>query len=384
MSKDGYLTPEEKAPPLSSRVLRLHLQPAARLTWVGAGWAAMCGIIAAGVSILDFDMGVRALLTLVLADPVLGSVWNSFFGVRDFALTAELDEKYSRDGPVMDGGDSLDPCAVKTPSLPTAQTSDEHEPATEAPALEREPSAPGLSTDAGLDGDKPEARDQLETDLLSSAQALPDQSRQWWTALTVTHRQQIVNVCLLYGLSLLIALALGRGVAVVVGLGLVLPLIAWFALGEYPLRDGWTRAVLEIGLSWAVGVAAFTALPVTSLDGISGVALSTLRWASEHLAALGIGLFFVIAYYGKLSLNRWCCSTRQQALLNLPQIVVVLLLAVWHQPILAGTAAILVLAQVLFQPYLRQNRARWYLRSTQWMFMGVMLVAAIGLATHSL
>jgi hypothetical protein len=190
----------------------------------------------------------------------------------------------------------------------------------------------------------------------------------------------IAEAGLLYGLALLLGSALGPGVAVVVALGLLFPLVVWFALGGYPLRDGWTRAMLEIGLSWTIGLAAFAGLPESDPAGLAGLTLSAVAWAGEHATALAVGLLFVVAYYGKLTLDQPLRRITRRALVTLPQVVAVALLVAWHQPILTGAAAILVLAQMLFQPYLDRHHIRWYLRTTQWLFMGVMLLTAVGVA----
>ena len=289
MSEEEHPTREESIPPLPGRAFHLRLQPAARLTWVGAGWAAICGAIAAGPLHLSADTAVRVLLILVLVDPVLGAVWTTLSRIQE-------------------------------------------------------------------------------------------PSRRGWAGPDDPAIASVAEAGLLVGLALLLGLALGPGVAVVVALGLLFPLVVWFALGGYPLRDGWTRAVLEIGLPWTIGLAAFAGLPASDPGGLAGLTLSAVAWAGEHAAALAIGLLFVVAYYGKLTLDQPLRRITRRALVTLPQVVVVALLVVWHRPVLAAAVAILVLAQMLFQPYLDRHHIRWYLRTTQWLFMGVMLLTAVGVA----
>lgn len=294
MGKGESPTHTETIPPLLGRALLLQLRPASRLTWVGAGWAAVCGSVAAGALDISLHTLVQLGLMVVLVDPVLGAVWTALPGLGK-------------------------------------------------PSLVRQ-----------SDGDHPH--------------------------LTTTYRRQLTEIGVLYALALLLGVTLGPGVAVVVAVGLFLPLVVWFAAGGYPLRDGWTRAVLEIGVPWTIGLAAFASLPEVNLGGLSGLALSAVYWTGEHALALLVGLLFVVAYYGQLTLDQPLVFVRRQAVVTLPQLAAIVLLVAWHEPILAGAVAILVLAQMLFQPYLGRHRIRWYLRTTQWMFLGAMLLTAIGVA----
>ena len=291
MGKGESPTHTETIPPLLGRVFRLQLRPASRLTWVGAGWAAVCGSVAAGA--LDFSLHTLAQLGLmvVLVDPVLGAVWTALPGLGKPSLARQSD-----------GGE----------------------------------------------------------------------------AHVALYRRQLTEIGVLYALALLLGVVLGPGVAVVVAVGLLLPLVVWFAAGGYPLRDGWTRAVLEIGVPWTIGLAAFASLPELNLGGPSGLALSAVYWTGEHAPALLVGLLFVVAYYGQLTLDQPLVFVRRRAVVTLPQLAAVVLLAAWREPILAGAVALLVLAQMLFQPYLSRHHMRWYLRTTQWMFLGVMLLTAVG------
>lgn len=340
---------ENPVPPLLERALQLRLQSATRLTWVGAGWAALCGIIAAGTLHLNVDTIARALLTLLLVDAVLGSAWTALFRIRDPSGHKPPNTDGRPITPVTEDQVSLAPRVIKT---------------------------------FHLEGDEDFRLKSTSTPFWASIVAGPNVRRPtWWPSwLASVNRRRYLEVGLLFGLGLLLGLALGRGVAVIVALSLLFPLVTWFAFGGHSLYDSRTRAIMEIGLPWSIGVAAFASFPATELDGLPGLALAMISWAGEYVTALAVGLLFVVAYYGQLTLNQPLRTIEHRALLNLPQVVAVVLLVVWRQPILAGVTAILVLAQMLFQPYLRWYRVRWYLHSTQWMFMGVMLSAAIGVA----
>lgn len=367
---------DDPIPPLLGRVLHLDLRPAARLTWVGAGWAAVCGMVASGALYLGSEIVVRGLLVLVLADPVLGAVWAALFEVGDPFGSSMADADDSSDTFTVDGHASLAPRVVQGLRVTDEQAA-QTQAAVEKLSSESTPTSFWSSLAAGFQGWfalRPVGTSKkVLKGMLGSAKL-------WLADLSIPHRQRGLRIALLYGLALLLALALGRGVAVVVAVGLLFPLVVWFAVGGSPLRDGWTRAVLEIGLPWAIGLVAFTSLPAVDLAGLSGLALSLVLWAGEHMTALAVALLFVIAFYGKLTLDQPLYVVERRTFLNLPQFVVVALLVIWRQPLLAGVAAILVLAQMLFQPYLRRHRVRWYLRSTQWMMMGAMLIAAIGVA----
>lgn len=379
MSEENYLTYDESIPPLLGRGFQLHLRPAARLTWIGAGWAALCGIVAAGTLYPSVDTLVRVPLALVLADSVLGTVWTAMLGIPHPPRSEASD------------ADPLPVARVSPESPVTATPCSTDDEAPENPAavedfgLEAAPTSFWASIAAGLD-ERPTRLliDRRLPQLVTKLGTPLDLVRAWYSGLSAAYRRRALEVGLLYGLALVLGLALGRSVAVIVASGLLLPLIVWFALGGYPLRDGWTRAVLEIGLPWTIGLSTFSAVPAINLDGLAGLALSTVFWAGEHAAALAVGLLFVVAYYGELTLDQPLRGIQRRSLVILPQAVVVVLLIAWRQPILAGAAAILVLAQMLFQPYLARRQMRWYLRTTQWMFMGMMLIAAIGVAVSRL
>lgn len=362
MGKELHPTHGEDYPPLLGRIFHLRLRPANRLTWVGAGWAAVCGMATVGPLHPRLDVAVRVLLTLVLVDPVLGAVWTTLYDMRDASRRQPDDPAQDA---VPDGNVEQSAGAGPPQNL----------------VLEPTPTSFWASMSAGFD--EPASLRAALAQLVPSLRRVSTWWRSalaWWSHLATAHRQRFAEAGALYGLALLLALSLGPGVAVVVTLGLLLPLVVWFALGGYPLRDSWTRAVLEIGIPWMAGLAAFAALPVGHLDGMSGLVLSVVSWAGSHAPSLAVGFLFAVAYYGKLTLDQSVRGIGRAAFVTLPQAAAVALLAAWGQPLLAGAAAILVLGQMLFQPYLRRHHMRWYLHTTQWMFMAVMLIAAVGVA----
>ncbi len=396
MSTEEHLTHEDIVPPLPGRALHLRLLPAAHLTWVGAGWAAICGMVATGALHLSLQTVAQALLTLVLADAVLGAVWINLLGLRNLSPARPRGLEHQAVTSVADVHVSEGVGLPDTPS-PATNVALDDPPAANDLELEPAQTAFWASLGAGLEerlghrpGDSSPGRFGLSRQEWSIlARPLPSldglrellkSMQAWWSQVITTYRQQVLEVSLLSGLALVLGLALGQGVAAFVALGLLLPLVVWFAVGGYPLRDSWIRAVVEIGVSWTLGLAAFSELPALDVKGLAGFTLSVIAWAGDHGTALAVGVLFVVAYYGNLTLDQSLRGIARPALVILPQVVGVVLLIAWYRPVLAGAAAILVLAQLLYQPYLDRQHVRWYLRTTQWMFMGVMLTVALGLA----
>lgn len=189
-----------------------------------------------------------------------------------------------------------------------------------------------------------------------------------------------MEVGLAYGLALLVALWLGPAVAALVLVGLALPLVVWFALGGYPLRERGTRALLQISLPWALGIAVTSAYTPASVPDAAAAVAVAVDWVGHHAFALIAGVLFTLTYYGMLMLDRRPDGWSRSLLLNLPQLAAVVLLVMSGRPILAGAAGMFLLAQMLFQPYVQRGQAAWYLTTTQWLFMGVMLATALGVA----
>jgi hypothetical protein len=115
------------------------------------------------------------------------------------------------------------------------------------------------------------------------------------------------------------------------------------------------RAILELGLPWLIGHLAF----------------GSLNWESVAFA-----LVYTVAYCACFVLldGKWRTATR---LLNGSQIVAVALLIIAKEPILAGIAGLLLLPQLLLQPFLWRGEAElWYLqRSQPWLMAGMLTVA---------
>lgn len=163
-------------------------------------------------------------------------------------------------------------------------------------------------------------------------------------------------------LSLLLTLAAAILLASLLGPQVILVTLVTFGLMAtalfVPHRHLW-RAILEWGLPWLMGHLTF----------------GPLNWPSVALALVYTG-----AYYAGLILlgGRWRAATR---LLNGSQIGAVALLVGVKEPILAGIVGLLVLPQLLLQPFLWRGEAEWWYwqRSQLWLMAGMLVaVLAIG------
>ena len=62
------------------RFLAVDVRSAGSWTWLGPAWAVLCGAVASGGLAIDWGTVVLLLLAVLLADPVLGSVWGLVTG----------------------------------------------------------------------------------------------------------------------------------------------------------------------------------------------------------------------------------------------------------------------------------------------------------------
>lgn len=323
---------------LPGRVLQLTLRPARRWMWLGAGWAALCGSVASGGLRLDVGTMVRLPALLFLADALLGTVWT--------ALAAAADRM------------------AQAPAR-----GDRHFEATEPVETHRT---------ARDDADSLSREDTLA--LAAVATPLPARAgrmaARWREEITVASRE-LQHWLIAVAATLAVAGLLGPPVAVLTGLGLLFPLVVAFAFGGHPLRGALTRATLEMFLPWSLGLAAFAPPTAINASGLADLTVAMVLWVADHGTLFVLAGLFSVAYYALLTADRPARRRWRTGLLNLPQGIIVTLLVVWEQPLLAGAAALLWLAQLPFQPYLRLGRVRWYLHHTQWFVMGLLLAASV-------
>ncbi|HEM61724.1 MAG TPA: hypothetical protein ENO24_05500, partial [Chloroflexi bacterium] len=84
-------------------LLTLTLRPSGSTIWVGPAWAVVCGAVSSGALTRDWHTLLMALLAVVLADPILSTIW---------ALVSSDDSRY-----VVEPTDNPGPGTV-LPSLP--------------------------------------------------------------------------------------------------------------------------------------------------------------------------------------------------------------------------------------------------------------------------
>ncbi len=330
---------EPLIPRWPGRILEIVLRTPRRWMWLGAGWAALCGAVASGGLRPEGATLVRLPAVLLLADGLLGAVWEALAAaaaplpahnadpMQADAGTQARDSADAGDGNVAMAGETSFRLGVVTLPLPT----------------------------------------RAERWLI--------QVRQRGAGAGLALRPWFIAV----GMALAVALLLGPMVATYTVLGLLFPLVTAFALGGPPLRRGLTRAVVEVCVPWSLGMAAFSAVPDLGTELADRVA-ATVLWTAAHGAHFLVAGLLGGAYYALSALDRRARLRRWIGLLNLVQGLGVVLLVLWQEPLLAGVAGLLWLAQLPFQPYLRVGYVRWYLHHTQWFLMAWMLAVSLGVA----
>jgi len=181
--------------------------------------------------------------------------------------------------------------------------------------------------------------------------------RAWWrAAFWLRLGQALLGLVVALPLALILAIILGQRVIILTVAVLavtVLALVRARRHGSPPLS---LRAILEIGLAWLAGHTAFGPLTLWSF------LLATL---------------YVVAYHSCLRLAR-SSEKRWPTLLKASQAAVIALLIYLRQPVMAGVVCLLLLPQMLLQPFLDQGKVGiWYLRRTVPFLMVGMLLAAL-------
>lgn len=330
---------EPAIPPWPGRILELAWRAPQRWMWLGAGWAALCGTIASGELQLDGATFVRLAALLLLTDGLLGAVWKTLAAVSEGLSASALNPtptgEATRTVAVPELGEEATGAKASATFRLTAF------PAPLSPRVGR------WVTEAGRRG-------------VAAKSAL----QQWLIAV---------------GMALVVSLLLGPMVATFAALGILFPLVAAFALGGPPLGRGLTRAVVEVLLPWSLGLVSFSSAPDLGAAPVDRMA-ATVLWVAVHGTHFLIAGLFSGVYYALLSLDQRARLRWWLGLLTLAQGLGAVLLVLWRQPLLAGTAGFLWLAQLPFRPYLRAGHVRWYLHHTQWFVMAWMLTVSLGVA----
>lgn len=183
----------------------------------------------------------------------------------------------------------------------------------------------------------------------------------WWRTDFRPHvGAEFLSLILTLAVAMVLASLLRPLVALLTLVALVLMAVVLFFRRREAISFS-LRAILELGLPWLIGHLAF----------------GSLNWKSVAFA-----LAYTVAYYACFVLLD---GRRRSAmrLLNGSQIVAVALLIILKEPILAGIAGLLLLPQLLLQPFLWRGEAEWWYlqRSQPWLMAGMLTAGlAIGIA----
>lgn len=289
------------------RLVSLRIEMGSSSAWLGSAWAALCGAVASGQIRLEAQSFLLLLLVLFLVDPVLGGVWGLVLGTDWFAPFARGHRSRGE---------------IPSKSLPYTS-----------------PGSPGYRASRWL------------VEVLA-----------WWRRDFRPHvGTEFLSLILTLAVAITLASLLGRLVALLTLVALVLMAVVLFSSRQRGAISFSLRAVLELGLPWLMGHLAF----------------GSLNWESVAFA-----FAYTVVYYACFVLldGRRRTATR---LLNGSQIVAVALLIIVKEPILAGIAGLLLLPQLLLQPFLWRGEAEWWYlqRSHPWLMASMLIaVLAIGIA----
>ncbi len=184
----------------------------------------------------------------------------------------------------------------------------------------------------------------------------------WWRRDFRPHvGTEFLSLILTLALAIMLASLLGRSIALLTLVAFALMVVVLFTSRWHGAISLSLRAILELGLPWLMGHLAFGSL---------------------NLKSVAFALAYTVAYCARFVL----LNGRQRAamyLLNGSQIVAVALLIIVKKPILAGVAGLLLLPQLLLQPFLWRGEAEWWYlqRSQPWLIAGMLTAGlAIGVA----
>ena len=181
----------------------------------------------------------------------------------------------------------------------------------------------------------------------------------WWRAeFWPQQRPALLGLAVVLPLTLILAFILGRRVIILTAATLAIMLLALLSARRHSAPPLPLRAILEMGLAWLVGHTAFGPLTLWSFL---------------------LAILYTVTYHSCLKLAR-NGGKRSLVLLNVSQAAVIALLIFLRQPVVAGVIALLLLPQMLLQPFLGQGRVElWYLRRTGPFLMAGMLLAALAI-----
>ena len=184
--------------PLVGRWLALDLRPTRPLTWLGPGWAVLCGAVASGGLLLSGQSLLFLVFSLLLADVLLGA-WRALWLLPDWR-------------------DAAHRAAIKTPAWYIA------------------------------------SEDGSGNRVMRIARQLWRRSRYVRSVILPAIDSEIVGMTMIGVLALSIAIVLGQVVVLLTIAAMVLALIEGQIDEE---RGAYLRAVFEIALPWLIAQIAF-------------------------------------------------------------------------------------------------------------------------------
>jgi hypothetical protein len=282
----------------TGQLIRLQVPTRERVIWLGPAWAVVCGIVASSAFTWNGRDILIAALAVLLADGVWATVWWSLVETdwaNSFGRWAQIDNR-----------DQIKPLPFSQPGSPA------------------------------------------------------DRAQRWFTRFLDWWRSVLWPEAGTAVLSVIVASGLGLALSAVIGWPALALSLAAFALiqislivrrrlGRLPLA---LHALLDIGLAWTLGHAA---------------------WGDLSLLSLGMAIIFSIAYAGALNLLHGGSSTRRWLL---AQLLAIGLLVALQEPLAAFALSVVVAAQALLASVLR---GRSFARATQFWLMAAMLIAALAI-----
>jgi chlorophyll synthase len=181
----------------------------------------------------------------------------------------------------------------------------------------------------------------------------------WWRAAFWPRRgSALLGLVVILPSTLILAVILGQRVIILTSAALAIMVLALLRARRHSAPPLPLRAILEMGFAWLAGHTAFAPLTLWSF------LLATL---------------YTVVYHSCLKLAK-DNGKRWLVLLKIPQAAVIALLIFLRQPVMAGVVSLLLLPQMLLQPFLGQGEVElWYLRRTGPFLMAGMLLAALAI-----
>ncbi|MGA9348981.1 MAG: hypothetical protein WBW48_09265 [Anaerolineae bacterium] len=181
----------------------------------------------------------------------------------------------------------------------------------------------------------------------------------WWRAVFWPRLSSaLLGLAVVLPLTLILAVILGQRAIILTSAALAIMVLALLRARRHSAPPLSLRAILEMGFAWLAGHTAFAPLTLWSF------LLATC---------------YTVAYHSCLTLAK-DSGKHSLTLLKVSQAAVIALLIFLRQPVIAGVAGLLLLPQMLLQPFLgRDGVELWYLQRTRPFLMAGMLLAALAI-----